>query len=387
MKYADVASVISNQALCSRLVGGQTKCRRDVIRSSIQRFSPEQRELFLSSIEQAAGSRSAYVLFKCFQQVEKESNQRVAQISTLFARKKQRKKKEKQSGATALVLSQCEYRLCDLEEEAKRLQGKRGRELLDSIKALSKGQRLPSLDAQRLEFVSKASHSHPPFDSVRTGRHRRDVFLNASDVCVQGQSFVLSGCPVDRQQAAWYLESLIEQRVRVLVSLHNEGEAKGRCNEFWKQSELEQLPWTSEYTVRQAAVKTLWQEGAVRIDESLLIASNGEEQREMVHLHYVGWKDRGPIPNEELFAKLLLRMKEISPEPDRQVAINCKAGVGRTGTTAVAYTAMQQKERVNIPQLIVDFRRQRSGIVGQASQFSQIYAVVARLSERVLGQV
>ena len=99
----------------------------------------------------------------------------------------------------------------------------------------------------------------------------------------------------------------------------------------------------------------------------------------MIHLHYVGWKDRKAIPDERLYQKLLDRMKELSPIGNAPISINCRGGVGRTGTTAAAYALEYSgKKMVNIPQTIFDLRKQRKGMVGQETQFSQVYSVLGR---------
>jgi len=281
----------------------------------------------------------------------------------------------------------------DLEEKALELQKdghKEAKRVLDSVKVAAEHD--PTIatftyeDARLPQFMQIASRSNPPYDFNRAGRDQKNVkgektvFLNASDVIVEGQRFVLTGCPMNKQQAAWLWEELIRQNVQVAVSLHNIGEATSRCPSFWHDDVLKDLPWTGERKVDNVSSRILIEgENGAKIVETKLQATNGHENREMTHLHYVGWKDRKAIPDEKLYQTLLDRMRELSPSGNVPISINCRGGVGRTGTTAAAYALERPGQKaVNIPQTIFDLRKQRKGMVGQNTQFSQIYSVLGR---------
>lgn len=126
-----------------------------------------------------------------------------------------------------------------------------------------------------------------------------------------------------------------------------------------------------------------------------LVLSKEGEQRSVVHLHYNKWKDRCPVPDEKLLAIMLDEMEKSSPSPDLPITINCHAGIGRTGLTAVSYYLKKQIEAqrlagktiheisVNVPQTIYNFRKFRK-ILGNGKQAVQVNSVLAHCSENKL---
>ena len=60
----------------------------------------------------------------------------------------------------------------------------------------------------------------------------------------------------------------------------------------------------------------------------------GEEEREVVHLHYVGWPDHGVPPSVSSFADFFSAYRRLrgGPIPPAPVVVHCSAGIGRTGT-------------------------------------------------------
>ena len=180
---------------------------------------------------------------------------------------------------------------------------------------------------------------------------------------------------------------------RVVVSLHETGEAKGRCHDFWKEDRIKEMAFRDGWTLRITEVLdgNKDQSSGPRIIETTYEASRGEEKRTITHLHYDGWHDQSAIPDVTLLGTLIRRIEDLSPDRKIPIAINCHGGVGRTGTLTVCYDQFKECKQqlaagttsdrvvVNVPERLYALRKQRPNLIGQKSQFSQIPAVLSHL--------
>ena len=132
--------------------------------------------------------------------------------------------------------------------------------------------------------------------------------------------------------------------------------------------------------------------------ESTLVATLGDKRRTMTHLHHRGWVDGETAPDEQLVHALHDRMQTLNPSRTTPFFINCRAGVGRTGTVAVSYYVKREIERqialgrnlddirINIPAIIQAFRGQRKNTLRRGAQIAQVYSLAgdhyARLSQK-----
>ncbi len=238
---------------------------------------------------------------------------------------------------------------------------------------------------------------NPPFDHNYTGKNE-GVFVNASDITFDEQNFILAGLVKSNAEAARYFDVLIARKVKVLASFHESTESASRCNNFWQNERLENMQLSDGWTIRNVEQKIIAKEelepDSPCIVESTLIAKKGDEEHVMTHFHYDRWRDRHQMPSTDLMLILQDRMEELSPDPTVPIALNCRGGVGRSGSTAVAYLLRKrlQKEllqekpideiEVNLPETVYEFRKQRSGVCGQGSQFAQVHEVLFKLYER-----
>ena len=251
-------------------------------------------------------------------------------------------------------------------------------------------------DARKPENKKIASRYNPPFDYNRTGRNLK-FFINASDVHTDHQNFILSGLPRTHTEAQNYLEAIIKQGAKVFVSLHETGENSARCHDFWKDSRTGQFKFSDGSRIVSSKTKVLLQgkpgvKNISQIVETKLSLSNGKT---ITHLHYDGWYDKTPMPDEQIFQALLDRIKELSPNKKVPIAINCKAGVGRTGVTAICYLLRRQIDeqlasgkklndiKINIPETLYALRKQRSGLIQSSEQFAQVYSIMDGYYERL----
>ena len=211
------------------------------------------------------------------------------------------------------------------------------------------------------------------------------------------QKYILAACPSKEKSIAKFYDTCIEKKVRVIITANQVGES-GKCPAYWKNKILKELKlshgWSIEHDKSKKTVLATGKKGS-KIVERTLVAKKGSEERKIIHMHYVKWEDRMPSPDVDLLMKLLDRKDEIQKGHDVPVAINCKAGRGRTGTIAVADLARKEidaqlqsgtkldKVRVNIPEMIYEMRKQRPSILGRVSQVQHVYALLGKQYARL----
>lgn len=267
--------------------------------------------------------------------------------------------------------------------------------ILDKIK--NRAENDPSIRKLKTKCENnfKRLMGHPPFDKYRAGKNIKGLYINATHAKTEHQHFILSACPLTTNEARDYLETAVDQKTTVLVSLLQSFELKGGSNNFWKNKTLKKIKLRDGTTFVQEPSEILQQKSsgkrAPKIVETRL--SYGPET--CTHLHYDGWKDKNPAPSVELLAFLLDRICELSPDPTIPVGINCKGGVGRTGVLAVSLYLRREIDAqiasgvalddisINIPETIYALRKMKKSMVSTPQQFAQIYRVLAHYYEQL----
>jgi protein tyrosine phosphatase len=264
--------------------------------------------------------------------------------------------------------------------------------VLEDPKILS----LTTKDAAKHQEI--AGKYHHPFDKNRSGRNIKGLFINASDVRMKYQHFILAACPKTLKDARNFFEAALDQDVPVYVSALRSTEARHHCNNFWRKKSLKKITLRDDSKIEYisstiiAKKKKSIQHAVPQLIESTLYCSRGTY---LTHLHYEGWQDKRGMPSEKLLTKLLDRLYELSPDPSVPIAINCRGGTGRSGTIAVSLYLRRLVDAklaagktldeitVNIPEIIYSFRRHRTSIIGTPAQLAQIYSVLAAYYERL----
>ena len=268
-------------------------------------------------------------------------------------------------------------------------------ELDPAIKNLSQN------DGKAEDFRALVGGNKLPYDYNRTGKAIAHVFLNASDVLMQGrQNYILAALPRNILQTRDYFEAATRQGVSLFVSAHETGEEPTRATNFWKNEVLSQIVLSDDSTITNVSdidakgEKTEKQKQRIaHIVKNSLIHAQGTAEKTLTHLHIDGWRDNSPMHDEALLQTLLDEMEQLSPSREIPIAINCVSGVGRTGTIAVSYYLRREIEaqlrdgillddiRVNIPEVIYKFRMQRQYTAGRTLQLVQLYSALASYVE------
>ncbi|XP_018321870.2 tyrosine-protein phosphatase non-receptor type 9, partial [Agrilus planipennis] len=131
--------------------------------------------------------------------------------------------------------------------------------------------------------------------------------------------------------------------------------------------------------------------------------------REVTHMWYVGWPEKGvpmeynsiiafliearsylKLPNTAETPKINDGMNVNGPNGNGPVVVHCSPGTGRTGTIIacdMAIREFEQARQVDIPKLVYRIRRDRAGAVQTKDQYAFIYKVVSTYAIKLTGGV
>jgi len=258
-------------------------------------------------------------------------------------------------------------------------------------------------------FSNKSVTLYYTYEENRSGKNLSGPQLCVNDVCVDNQRFILAGLPENTETAAQYWNVILQQGTRVIVSLHDNTEAQEAHANFWKQDALDQMRLLDGWTItekeqeiliagepKEVVISTSQSPETVSpgLIKTRLLATNGKETKTLFHLHYVGWPDHSAISDETVFQALLDQMHILSPKKSAPIAINCHAGIGRTGAAAVTYILERQIEeavregkedlyRVNIPRIVFVFRQQRPYALPNSGNVPKIFSVLEKYYKRL----
>lgn len=174
--------------------------------------------------------------------------------------------------------------------------------------------------------------------------------------------------------------SMVHQQKATILCLTNHVEGnRTKCAHYWKPGITTQI---SEGLWCQVSneTRTIAEKGDQKLVEyTLNIVDEAEKIQGTIRMiHYENWRDHTP-PDIEL---VQLLKEEISPE--ELVVTHCSAGIGRTGTfTAIECLCKDiddqleagvplEEVKINIPNTILELRRQRFGMVQTEEQYAAI---------------
>ena len=99
-------------------------------------------------------------------------------------------------------------------------------------------------------------------------------------------------------------------------------------------------------------------------------------------VEYLGWPDFGVCSEEELL-QLVAHVRHLNPA---KIYVHCSAGIGRTGVFLMVDIMLQlwkkQASLPLIPDLLLNLRSQRPGLVQQFEQYRLIYTTL-RLMQQI----
>lgn len=254
-----------------------------------------------------------------------------------------------------------------------------------------------------LNCTSDAANK-PPFALNKTGKNIKGISLNANDVRLgKKRNYLLSSCPKSIKEAGHLYDAALHQGVSLFVSTLEATEATDYMNNFWTKEKLTQISlrfgWKIDYIGNHLLAERAKEPKAERtpqlIETCLIAKKDGAPDRILTHIHYDAWRDHHAAPNEELLNILLERIEQIQEESTTAFQVNCKGGMGRTGTLVISHYIRQKINEelekgvaldsiaLNVPEIVYEFRKQRKGIVSHGQQLTQIYSVASTYYEQL----
>ncbi|VDK78749.1 unnamed protein product [Litomosoides sigmodontis] len=104
--------------------------------------------------------------------------------------------------------------------------------------------------------------------------------------------------------------------------------------------------------------------------------------REVKHFHFISWPDFGVPNSTAVFIGFLQKVRGTGLLSGKEPAIvHCSAGIGRSGTFVVVDSVLsmveQNVKKINIPNLVVEMRKSRMGLIQTPQQLQFCWKTIA----------
>lgn len=104
-------------------------------------------------------------------------------------------------------------------------------------------------------------------------------------------------------------------------------------------------------------------------------------EREVTHLWYSSWPDKGVPDDGSAMIAFLIEARSYTRGAQGPTVVHCSPGTGRTGTVIAIDLCIRDFETqrtVDIPKTVYALRRDRAGAVQTKDQYAFIYQVSSR---------
>ncbi|CDS37423.1 tyrosine protein phosphatase non receptor type [Echinococcus multilocularis] len=225
-----------------------------------------------------------------------------------------------------------------------------------------------------------------PYDETRVLLKSESTgdYINANFVKVKevpSRRYILTQGPL-LQTAGHFWQMVVEQKCPVIIMLNRFTE-KGalKCFNYFPDHAA-----TLNFPDANCSVTCVLEENkglyTLRTLEVVNVLTN--LTHEVLHFHYTRWPDFGVPEYSSSMLNLLwdVRRTGALDDPDRPGIVHCSAGVGRSGTFVLMDIALSMIEKqnsmegVNLPQLLIQLRQCRMGIIQTAQQLRYCYLAV-----------
>ncbi|XP_053378690.1 receptor-type tyrosine-protein phosphatase alpha-like [Mercenaria mercenaria] len=218
-----------------------------------------------------------------------------------------------------------------------------------------------------------------PYDHSRvTSPGQPDYFINACyiDGYNRRKAYIASLGPTAKTTDTFstFWSMVWNEKSDIIVMLTNLRETSGmKCERYWPKVETETL--YGQINVKCRSVEE-YAEYTVRT----FTISKGQEQRNLLQLHYTAWPDKGVPLEVTSLVEFRQRVKAVPVTFDGPIIVHCSAGVGRTGT----YIALDQlteegkcEGSVDVFNCVNRMREQRVNMVQTAEQYTFLHKSLA----------
>ncbi|XP_052783017.1 receptor-type tyrosine-protein phosphatase mu-like [Mya arenaria] len=232
----------------------------------------------------------------------------------------------------------------------------------------------------------KHEHSHRnrykgiyPYDGTRVKlRDCETDYINASfiDGYNKRHAYIAALGPMSKQLGDFspFWQMIWQEKVEKIVMLTNLVEdGKDKCEQYWPH------PGTSQdYGVY--FVSCLIEDEYADYTRKEFTISKGRETRELHHLHFTCWPDKGVPEDVTGIVEFRQRVLTIPGQFDGPVLVHCSAGIGRTGTYIALDILTREGESegsIHIPGCVINMRHDRANMIQTTNQYEFLHKALA----------
>ncbi|GBL73599.1 Tyrosine-protein phosphatase 69D [Araneus ventricosus] len=185
------------------------------------------------------------------------------------------------------------------------------------------------------------------------------------------KTFICAQGPLDRTVTDFW-RMLWEHRVTVVVMLTGiEEHGQVKCAQYWNENSAKEIEKMFVITVLSTK---RYSDYIVRRFQVEFTKDGLTEEREVLHFHFVLWKDFLAPEQPSWLLRFIKRVNEHYCSDRGPLLVHCSAGVGRTGTFVAIDSLLQQLEdegRIDVFAHVSNLRHQRNFLV-QSLQGSSV---------------
>ncbi|CDW57595.1 Y phosphatase domain containing protein [Trichuris trichiura] len=211
-------------------------------------------------------------------------------------------------------------------------------------------------------------------------------YINANHVFLSGTNLnlILTQGPMSNTQSDFW-QMIWEKKCTAIVMLTRFVES-GRPKSFpylpscHGNTNASNVLTVDSYEIRES---DLVKQAHFDVRKLILLSKKSEEQRVVKHYHLKCWPDFDVPESTDYFLEVLAELyKEDSMDGRSPTVVHCSAGVGRSGTFAAVYAcllkirATNELNDFNLPELVVELRKCRMGLVQTPEQLRYCWKVV-----------
>ncbi|XP_054162093.1 tyrosine-protein phosphatase 69D-like [Oppia nitens] len=199
------------------------------------------------------------------------------------------------------------------------------------------------------------------------GYKRRKMFI-----CAQG--------PIQKTvNDFWRL--VYEQKCRIIVMLTGiEEQGRIKCVQYWSEEQPKLIS-----NLFKVSLKNVHKYSDYIIRRFNLERVDGTENHEILHFHFVMWRDFLAPEQPSWLLRFIKRVNEYYCPDMGPILVHCSAGVGRTGTFIAIDSLISQINEnssvINIFECVSQLRHQRNHLVQSVKQYIFVYRAVMEYIE------
>eukprot|EP00039_Didymoeca_costata_P008353 m.110748 g.110748 ORF g.110748 m.110748 type:complete len:767 (-) comp14049_c0_seq7:1348-3648(-) len=245
---------------------------------------------------------------------------------------------------------------------------------------------MPKLTEGKNRYMNVLPNNHSRVLLKQIGDDETTEYINANWMNGYGedgkQAYIACQGPLPETVFDFW-RMVWEHDVHVIVMNTNfvEGpEEIVKCQRYWPES-----PTSDPMVVEDFSIKSEKEDRAYPqfIITDLSISRNGET-REVRHLWWTDWPDKGVPKTANGIGNLIHEARNARKKLGGPAVIHCSAGIGRTGCFLAIDYCMQQydtEERIDILKCVCQMRQSRGMTVQTAAQYRFIHSVMQKYTE------